>query len=100
MSVFVIGDKDTVLGFTLVGGEGTVVSSVEGADQALTAALERDDIELLLVTREWSESMQERMNRVRMTSLRPVVVEIPGKNLHEPSTSLEELVKRAIGITI
>lgn len=100
MSVFAIGDKDTVLGITIAGGNGAVAESADAAASALDAALERDDLALILVTRDVAEPMRERMNRLRMTSLHPIVMEIPGKSLQPSRRSLDELVKRAIGLSV
>jgi V/A-type H+-transporting ATPase subunit F len=100
MGVYVIGDKDTVLGFTLVGGYGVVVQSAREAREHLESALEREEIDLLLVTREWADSMRERMNRLLMTSLRPVIIEIPGKESRPSVASIDDLVRRAIGMSL
>lgn len=100
MNVHVIGDRDTVLGFRLNGTEGTIVTSSEQARRALDSALEDREVGLVLVTHRWSEAMREQMNRLRMRRIRPVVVEIPGKELEPPRTSIRELVRRAIGMRI
>jgi vacuolar-type H+-ATPase subunit F/Vma7 len=96
----VIGDKDTVLGFSLAGAEGTEVGTSEEAQEALDSALGREDIELLLITYEWSAPLRERIDKLLMNSIDPVVMEIPGKEMQSPGESVEELVRRAVGISI
>lgn len=100
MSVFAIGDKDTVLGITLAGGDGAIVETAEDARSQLESVLKREDVMLILVTRKWAESMRERINRLRMTSLQPIVMEIPGKDLQPSEESLAQLVQRALGISL
>lgn len=100
MKVHVIGDQDTVLGFRLNGVEGRIVTRAEEARRALDAALQDDDIGLLLVTRRWCERMRTRIDRLRMQRLHPVVVEIPGPELAPPRPPIRELVRKAIGVRI
>ena len=100
MSIFVIGDEDTVLGVRLVGGDGTVVASRQEAETALDAVMERQDLELLLMTYQWAQHTQDRLNRIKMTETRPLVMEIPDKSGGEPQHSAKDLVSRAIGIDV
>ncbi|WP_455381373.1 V-type ATP synthase subunit F [Salinispira pacifica] len=100
MDVHVIGDEDTVLGITLAGGSGTVPHSPEEADEALSAALQQKEIRLLLVTWEWSSRLSERMQSLRMRSIDPIVLEIPGKQVAVDRESVDQLVRRAIGISL
>lgn len=100
MSVHVIGDEDTVLGLRLVGASGTVAADPDEARRALDAALDDEKIDLLLLTRKVFQPMQQRVNRLRTTSLRPVILEIPGKDGAPPEDSLDELIRRAVGISV
>lgn len=100
MSIFVIGDRDTVLGIRLVGGDGVTVEDAETASAELEEALQDEAIQLLLITREWSDRLRERIDRLKMDRLRPIVMEIPGKSVEPPERSLNELVRRAIGINV
>lgn len=100
MSTFVIGDKDTVLGMQLVGVPGKTVNSSEEAAEALEGKLADEQVQLLFITREWAEQLRERVDRLKMTSLHPVVLEIPGRDLKPPKESIREMVRKAIGISI
>ena len=98
MKIYVIGNKDTVLGFRLNGVDGSVVASAAEARQALESALDSEDIGLLLVTRQWGATMQDRMDHLKMHSLAPVVLEIPGSAIRPPEQSIRELVRKAVGL--
>lgn len=50
MKVLVIGHQEAVLGFSLVGVEGRVVSSAAEVNQALDEAFSRPGIGIILVT--------------------------------------------------
>ncbi len=100
MSIFVIGDRDTVLGIRLVGGDGIPVKDAATASAELEKALQDEAIQLLLITREWSDALRERIDRLKMDRLRPIVMEIPGKSVESPERPINELVRRAIGINI
>ncbi|MFP4349639.1 MAG: V-type ATP synthase subunit F [Thermodesulfobacteriota bacterium] len=100
MSIFVIGDRDTVLGFRLVGAHGIPVKDKETASAELEKALQNEALQLLLITREWSDALRERIDRLKMDRLQPIVMEIPGKSVEPPERSLTQLVRRAIGINI
>jgi len=98
MGIYAIGDEDTVLGFRLVGGDGKTVASAQQARDEFERALDRSDIELLFVTYQWAQAMQERLNRAKMTRTRPIVMEIPDRSGQAAETPVKELVGRAIGI--
>lgn len=100
MSIYVIGDRDTVLGMKLVGAEGTVPGNASEALRSLEQALERSDLKLVFITRDWAGQMRERIDRLKMTSLRPVVMEIPGKGLQPQGEPLSELVRKAVGVRV
>lgn len=100
MSIFVIGDAETVLGFQLVGICGKVAHGADETREELEKALQDENVQLLFITCEWAEEVREKVDRLKMTSLRPIVMEIPGKQGEPPGQSLNELVNRAIGVSI
>ncbi len=100
MSLFVIGDKDTVLGFGLVGIEGEAVQSADEARAVLDQVLTQGDRQIILITRQWADQMGPKLNQLKMTTLKPVVVEIPGSEPEPAGRSLRELVEEAIGIRL
>lgn len=100
MSIFVIGDRDTVLGISLVGGGGQVVTGIDEARCALESALERPGLELVMVTAPWAQRMQDRMQQLKMTRLRPVVMEVPGKMGATQTEPIRKTIGRIIGIRL
>jgi len=100
MSIYVIGDQDTVLGFRLVGAQGKVVESVDQAREELNRLLKDREARLLLITREWAAEMRDQVNHLKITSLQPIVLEIPGKEPESLAEPLRDLVRRAVGIKV
>ena len=98
MSIYVIGDENTVLGFGLVGVTGEVVDSVQAAGEALDRVLERGDVGIALVTENWASQMRARMNHLQRTTIHPVVLEIPGSDIDFPRELLADLIQGAIGV--
>ncbi len=97
----VIGHPEAVLGFSLAGVPGRVATTAEEANQALDVALSTHDLGIILVTEDVSAMIGSRMDDLKMHSTVPLVVEIPGPGGPPPGKqSLNEMVKRAIGIKI
>src|SRR5512146_1141758 len=101
MKILVIGNPEAVQGFSLVGLHGQVATSTEEVNQALDNALAATDIGIILVTQDVSRLIESRMDRLKLRSTVPLVVEIPGPEGVSPDQpSLSDIVLRAIGIKI
>jgi len=101
MKILVIGNQEAVLGFSLTGVQGQVVSTVEEITEALDTALSSTDIGIVLVTQDVSKLIQPRMDQLQLRSTIPLVVEIPGPEGVSPDQpSLSDVVLRAIGVKI
>ena len=101
MKILVIGHPEAVMGFSLAGLEGQAATTADEINQALDAALANKDIGIILVTGEAARMVEARMNKLKLRSSTPLVVEIPGPaGVPADQPSLNELVFRAIGIKI
>jgi vacuolar-type H+-ATPase subunit F/Vma7 len=100
MSIWVIGDPDTVAGFRLAGAAGIVAQDAGQARAELHNALSRNDIDLLLITRDLVAGFQEEVSDLKMTRLKPVVVDIPGRKARTAERTMRKLVSRAVGISL
>ncbi len=101
MKVFVIGNQDAVLGFSLVGVDGKAVSTATEVNQALDEALADSGAGIVLVTEDVSHLIQPRMDQLKLRSTVPLVVEIPGpRGMPADQPSLDEIVLRAIGVKL
>ena len=101
MKVMVIGHPEAVLGFSLAGVGGLVAGTAEEVNQALDEAQASKDIGIVLVTQDVAALIPARMERLKLRSTIPLVVEIPsGGGVPEGQSSLGEIVLRAIGIRL
>ncbi len=101
MKVLVLGNSQAVQGFSLVGVLGQVATTAEEINHALDQALAAKDVGIILVTQDVSRLIEARMDRLKLRSTVPLVVEIPGPEGVSPDQpSLSDIVLRAIGIKI
>ncbi len=99
MEYFVIGDEDTVLGFSLVGVSGIACSSEEDVKAAWNKATEDKEHGVIIITDECAAFIRDTVDRYLFTMSFPLVVEIPSRK-STGSTDLRELVNEAIGVSI
>lgn len=100
MRTFVIGNEDCVLGFSLGNVGGQIVRTAEQLEQALDSCLADKTIGLLLVTADVACWRRARIDDLRVSSLTPLVVVIPGEQEETHYPSLQEFVQRAVGIRL
>jgi V/A-type H+-transporting ATPase subunit F len=100
MSLFVIGDQNTILGFSLIGIDGRVVETATEARDALDWAVERDEIDMVLITQRWSAELRDVVGELRMHLTEPILLEIPGAEAGPAGPSLRDLVQSAVGIEL
>jgi V/A-type H+-transporting ATPase subunit F len=98
--MYVIGNQDAVLGFSLVGVDGRTVRNAGELASALDACMSDETIGLLLVTADVAMWARERLDELRVTSITPLVVEIPGEATGTRYASLTDFVQRAMGIDL
>ena len=101
MKYLVIGDEDTVLGFSLVGVSGTVVADTDAARAAFDRAIADAEVGIVIMTERSAQLIRDRVDRYLFTEQFPLIVEIPDRSGRLPERpNLRELVNRAIGINV
>ncbi|NCC14361.1 MAG: ATPase [Spirochaetia bacterium] len=100
MKYFVIGDEDTVLGFSLVGVFGMQATNAEQAKRAWDKALEDPDNGIIIITDTVASLIRVTVDRYLFSESFPLVVEIPSPNSKEGRTDLRTLVNQAIGVSL
>ena len=99
MDVGIIGDEETVLGYRLLGIPGWVAGGEDQALECFRTAIERAELELLLLTGPVQRQLAGQVASHRRRGGRPligVVASLSGEAT--AGEELEELVRRAIGI--
>lgn len=101
MSYFVLGDEETVLGFSLVGAGGQTVKTREQASAAFDDALTYRGVKIIIITESVADLIREKLESFIFSENFPLIVEIPGKDGHlSGKKDLRQMVKDAIGIKI
>lgn len=100
MKYFVIGDEDTVLGFSLVVVFGMQATNAQQAMQAWDKALESQEHGIIIITDEVADMIRSVVNRYLFSETFPLVVEIPSPNSKQGRPDLRSLVNQAIGVSL
>jgi len=108
MAIGLIGDIDTVIGFSLAGIKVTYTvpdnDREEGwktAKEAVTDAMSRDDIGILIITVKIAEEIRKHIEREKIFKpLYPIIVEIPDKGGFPEGAEdpIRKLIKRTTGV--
>lgn len=99
MQYFVIGDEDTVLGFSLTGLAGAAVHTKDEARAAWEKAIENKNNAIIIITEDAASFIRETVDRYLFSEDFPLVVEIPSPG-KKSSRDLRTLVNEAIGVSI
>ncbi len=98
-SIAVIGEREIVLGFRLVGVENSFIAEKEKGVEMLQQMMQEKKFSLIMVSESIKPYMDQRTLRAADISTDPVVVFIPlpgGQDLE----SVNDLAKRILGVEI
>ena len=101
MRFFVISDNvDTQVGMRLAGIEGVVVHEADEV-RALSDAMEKEDIAVILMTERLVKLCISLVDELKLNRSRPLIVEIPDRHGNgRAKDSITRYVREAIGIKI
>jgi V/A-type H+-transporting ATPase subunit F len=99
MQYFVIGDEDTVLGFSLVGVFGIQATNPTQAKAAWDKAISDSNNGIIIITQPVATMISSIVDEYLFKETFPLVVVIPGPD-GEKSKDLRELVNQAIGVSL
>ena len=101
MKFYVIADENTITAFKLVGLEGEVVESPEGAREALAKVFESSETVIIIITERIADSIREKIEDFTFRHAFPLIIEVPDrKGPVEGRVSIREMVNTAVGIKI
>ncbi len=111
MKYFVIGEREIVLAFALVGVEGAVATNraealdafnrVTGKGGAMNAPVNEERPKVLILTEEVSMMLEPEVLDWQKGAKYPLVVEIPGINGHlSGRKTLTDSIREAVGIQV
>ena len=108
---FVIGEREIVLGFMLVGVEGQVANNRQEALDAfskitdtssfISAPIVKDRPKILILTEDIADMLSKEILNWQMTGKSPLIVEIPGLQGHIAGRkTLTDSIREAVGIQV
>ncbi len=110
MKFYIIGSREIVLAFKLIGVEGTVAENRNAVLSAFNRVTGKGGVanvptqelpQVLILTEEAASQIEEEEIQWQKKGKFPLIVEIPGLNGHiEGRKSLSESIREAIGIEV
>ena len=102
MRFYVFSDNvDTQVGMRLAGIDGVVVHEQEEVTQALSAAMQMEDVAVILMTEHLVKLCPDLVDELKLNRARPLIVEIPDRHGNgRAKDSITRYVRDAIGIKI
>ena len=102
MRFYVISDNvDTQVGMRLAGIDGVVVHEQEDVTQALSAAMQMEDVAVILMTEHLVKLCPDLVDELKLNRAQPLIVEIPDRHGNgRAKDSITRYVRDAIGIKI
>ncbi len=101
--IAVLGDADTVVGFSLAGVSEAVEVNPDNCESEFLKMCQRSDIGIIIVQDDLVQGFTYKTKKHMESLARPVIVTVPGKSEAlggKKSGNIAELIKRAIGIEL
>jgi V/A-type H+-transporting ATPase subunit F len=98
--VAVVGARELVLGFKLIGIHDVFIRHGVEAVKTLMDLINAKSHNLIMASEEIKSHMDSSSLRIAETSLSPLVVFIPLPGIEEEKESVEKLAKRVLGVDI
>ncbi len=101
MNITVIGDNETVTGFRLAGIRSAYSVKTQTIKEVLGKVLSDGKTEIIVITENFANFLREDIEKIKERG-RPIIVEVPDKNGPQgyAQKSIQEIIKRAVGIEI
>lgn len=101
MKYFVIGDEDTILGFSLVGVKGDIVDTPEEARTSLNNAFQSGDIGIVIITERVADMIRQDVEHYFYNTVYPLIVEIPDRlGPKEGRGTIRDIIRSAVGVNV
>jgi V/A-type H+/Na+-transporting ATPase subunit F len=98
---FVIGDRETVTGFRLVGVDGHIATERDEVLSVLSEVVAKKEAGVVLITERVASKIRDEVEKRLYGFGFPLMLEIPDASGPDPGRlKVEDVVRRAIGISI
>lgn len=102
MKFYLISDNvDTMMGMRLAGIDGVIVHEDKDVRNALTKAMDMEDVAVILMTERLVQLCPELVYDLKLNRKQPLIVEIPDRHgSGRAKDSITRYVREAIGVKI
>jgi V/A-type H+-transporting ATPase subunit F len=101
MKFYVIGDKDTIIGFSLAGIKGIEATTEIEARRGLEYAINSKETGIILITERLAHTIQPMIDELLFKKESLVILPIPDSKGNLPTgRSIEEFVLSAVGVKL
>ena len=101
MKTYVIGDKDLVLSFNLIGIPGLSVSSRNEALETLKKIIATKEEKIIFISEDLSTLIEDELNEIRLKNSGILIVEVPGRSeVKGELPSVQKLIQRILKIRV
>ena len=102
MKFYLLSDNaDTVMGMRLAGVDGELIHEAHEVRASLAAAMDRDDVGVVLVTQKLVSMCRDDIYKLKLTRPRPLIVEIPDRHGGAGvSDAMLGYVREAVGVKL
>ncbi|MBN2104011.1 V-type ATP synthase subunit F [bacterium] len=101
MKFYVIGDADTVLGFSLADVDGKVVNTPEETSEALKNAFQNEDLGIIVITERVAQQIRHEVDQYIYKTTFPLIIEIPDREGPiQGRGSVRDMIRAAVGIQL
>jgi V/A-type H+-transporting ATPase subunit F len=99
LKFFVIGDEDTVLGFSLAGIEGEAVHNPDETRAALEKAFQREALGIIIISERAANTIRSQVEQYIYKTTFPLIIEIPDRQgPMERKGSIRDMIRAAVGV--
>ncbi|MDE1820538.1 MAG: hypothetical protein KGJ23_09130 [Euryarchaeota archaeon] len=96
----VIGERELVIGFRLIGVRDTVITDERSASRDFQKVFESGMHSLILASRKIQNVLPENLRKAAEQSIDPLVVFLPTPGAGEEPESVASLTKRVLGVSL
>jgi len=99
MKIFFIGDSLLINGYRTSGIESIPVSSPEELLKAVDKVFKMEDVGVVLVDRDYSSQVKDRIEYLKLKRVMPVLVEVPGRRI-SGEIDLKSTISKIMGVKV
>ena len=99
MKIFFIGDPMLVNGYRMSGIQSIPVTSPDELLKEVETVFKMEDVGVVLVDRDYSSQVKDRIEHLKLKRVMPVLVEVPGRRV-SAEIELRSMISRIMGVQV